>query len=404
MCYYTYGGILCKNKAHPIDINGTLVSRKGPGNSVLISPESGIVKPVEMRYKKVGIASESKPKGLVLQPWQDEIAEEISSKFLSHMRGNHLLCVPTGGGKTYISLGILVKMLEVHGLRALVVVNNRINGQSWTNVARDYGINLDVFTIQFLVKQGYPYFQKYDIIFLDEVHNYPTEEWREIFWLTAVRWRVGITATPDSRLDGLDKYYYYHLGFPVWRDAGQSLVKMGSVCIMKYKATKFNYGKSTYSQFLDAIAADSERNKLIMFCLEKVLPKGNTFIFIERRNHAEEIYGTVVSKYGTQGIYLLMGGENIDLVKIAGDARVIVATYSFCKDGVSIPRMTCAILGTPRKTKFVQILGRIFRNGYANGEYRYIVDIWDSNSLAKKSITDRKDIYKSMNFLIKEMS
>jgi len=67
-------------------------------------------------------------------------------------------------------------------------------------------------------------------------------------------------------------------------------------------------------------------------------------------------------------------------------SRLILTTYAYSNMGVSIVKMNCIIIVTPRKSSFIQILGRIFRRGGDITIPRKIIIIHDKKNPYKKHL------------------
>jgi predicted helicase len=99
-----------------------------------------------------------------------------------------------------------------------------------------------------------------------------------------------------------------------------------------------------------------------------------------------------------------MGGAKaniIDRANVKGVRSIVLTTFAFSKRGVSISHMDAIILLTPRRSDFIQIIGRILRRGSDSSIVRSIIDIVDNATVLKKQFGDRKAAYKAVGFAIK---
>jgi superfamily II DNA or RNA helicase len=114
---------------------------------------------------------------------------------------------------------------------------------------------------------------------------------------------------------------------------------------------------------------------------------------IKRMREMIEYY---ISIYDESSTSLLMSGASIDDQNSARRAsRLILTTYPYSKVGVNIPRANTAIFMTPRKSKQIQIIGRIMRTGGDTSIMRHIYDVIDINSMVSRQYQERREIYKS---------
>ena len=106
----------------------------------------------------------------------------------------------------------------------------------------------------------------------------------------------------------------------------------------------------------------------------------NLFVFSDRRSHCEMLEEMLLDELIKKGCLMenievnnnsdtleiactMYGGCKEDVVnKAKHTANVIFTTYAYSSTGVSIDKLNGLILATPRRSKAVQILGRVFRN------------------------------------------
>jgi hypothetical protein len=94
-----------------------------------------------------------------------------------------------------------------------------------------------------------------------------------------------------------------------------------------------------------------------------------------------------------------MGGVSSEDVKLAAtNARIILVTYGYASEQLSIPKMDSIILITSRMSKFKQILPRILRVSGNIEIEREIIDIVDVDTSIKKQYSKRKKVYDMYNF------
>ena len=77
---------------------------------------------------------------------------------------------------------------------------------------------------------------------------------------------------------------------------------------------------------------------------------------------------------------------------------IILTTYKYGSQGISIDKMDAIILCQPRKSDTEQTIGRILRaSGNVESE-RIIIDIIDMCTTLKSQFSFRKKIYQEFNF------
>lgn len=98
--------------------------------------------------------------------------------------------------------------------------------------------------------------------------------------------------------------------------------------------------------------------------------------------------------------YLRGGISDADVIK-AKLSRVILTTYGYSRQGVSIVKMNCAVFATPRRNGYIQICGRITRRGADTNIKRIIVDIIDNKTALRSQYFSRKISYDTIKFPVK---
>jgi superfamily II DNA or RNA helicase len=383
--------------------------------------------------------------------------ERIDSGFASC-----ILVMATGLGKTYMG-GAFIEFCKK---KTLVIIQNTSPITEWINMLEENFPLLDIgqyhsqspkldgdvviMTIDSALgnefkwsvkKKGqrrqeritmpyYEYFQLFGAIIFDEIHNYPTPKRQEIFWRTNFQRALGLTATPDERTDGMDSVVEKHIGHIIRATeipgfTTKEVKWIGKVNAIKYRGppeftVKYNNRKgwADTQKMCEQFMSDPYRNQLLLQEIKKLYDKGkNIFIFSERRAYLHTLQATLV-KNGflsempedakqqdehQNNVQTLMGGSTQDEKTKARDhARIILITYGYGKESISIPKMNAIIFATPRRNKMTQTLGRILRISGDPKIPRIIIDIIDESTSLASQFNTRKKVYKDKDFPIKE--
>lgn len=336
------------------------------------------------------------------------------------------LVAGTGIGKTYIS-GMIMAAL---GYCTLIVVPNKTIRREWLKMfeaympdvvvgeyssSRKIDGDVVVFTAKSLIKQTYAfgdkvvgyeeYLSKFGLVIYDEVHNYATKGYKEIFWRTNFLCKLGLTATPDERLDCMDIMYKHHVGNEIRVADLMGIVHTNWVCTVY--AVKYN-GPVQYTckitnddgwmqtqLMCQQFADDPYRTQLIINRAREMLQRHkNVFIFAEHRNYVWQLE----SHLSGTSVGVLMGGCTDADYAEAITKQIIIITYMYGKEGLSVPKMNAIIFAHPRKSHMRQIIGRILRCN--DGEPREIIDIIDQKTPIKTQYRERKKIYIEKEFTI----
>lgn len=107
----------------------------------------------------------------------------------------------TGVGKTFIALILIRKMQKKNPNRTATVIVPTIQlKDQWNEEVKSFGLkNVNVFVINTVVLKNMSFAT--DLLILDEVHKYASEEFSKVFHLIKYRFILGLTATIE-RLDG----------------------------------------------------------------------------------------------------------------------------------------------------------------------------------------------------------
>lgn len=302
------------------------------------------------------------------------------------------------------------------------------------------------------------------MMILDEAHEYYTKHNKNVLWLAQTKYVIGLSASPNERKDGLDKFVNLFIGDPITSDKipgfGDNTPKFsGFVRVIEYSghpdhcATAItNSGTVSNMDTINNICSDIYRRRMIAHEVKRLyklhetaskselesfgLINGAThgiIIFAEMRDYLPLLKAEILSLLGedtkiniendedeeddedrgfkhsaqlsqqssSSDISVLRGGTTRDeLMAAKTQARIILTTYGYSRRGVSITDMTSLIIATPRRNGWTQILGRITRLGSNPAIVRQIVDIVDTKCSLRSQFSDRKNIYQEKGYPI----
>jgi superfamily II DNA or RNA helicase len=373
-----------------------------------------------------------------------------NSNNITSGKSSTTLQMDPGYGKTYLALSLI----PVIGKKTFIIVPNTYLLRQWTQILQDvfpdntvgcyYGKKKQDGDVIVAVVNSAIKYKKYSecgLIIYDESHMYCSPKFATVFALAQAACCLGITATPNDRIDKFDPVAHWSLGpvisaenIPGWDAARMHFT--AEVTRVIYDGHK-DYIQNIVSAagivsvplMVNQLEDDPYRNALIIAYAIKLYKMGrDVFIFSDRRNHlhklaailqeckidydAPEIEPKVTTASSNsktkpnvkiKGITKLMGGatdEEIETAKTTG--RIIMTTFQYSGTGVSINKMNSLIMATPRKSNMKQILGRIFRMGSDQTIVRHIIDIVDNKICLKSQYTVRKKTYISLKATIKD--
>ena len=288
---------------------------------------------------------------------------------------------------------------------------------------------------------GEDFYQQFGLIIYDECHKYCTPLFKKIFNRANIENILGLSATPDERIDGFDKIIPYYIGKIIDVEEIEEYEKnihefSSLVNTIRYNApddycnryvNPYNKLIST-PKIIEELTSDPYRNKLIIDNIIKYYKeKRNIFVFSDRRSHLELLYEQFINDMSKtdkniksytfipelcseddealeklDSSILYGGSKEADINHAEYHSKVIFTTYQYSSTGVSIVKMDTLILTTPRRSYMTQIIGRIFRLGSNMDTTRIIIDLLDNKSVLKGQYSDRKKSYKDRNSIIEE--
>jgi superfamily II DNA or RNA helicase len=371
----------------------------------------------------------------------------------------------TGEGKSYISAYIAAHL----GGKTAIIIPNTLQLEEWQHIFGTYYPNLrigeyhskakrdgdvvlivkdsavsDVF--KFSGRAGraghtesvpwQTYVQRFRTVIYDEIHNYPTIAYQEMFWRFGCANTIGLTATPDERADAFDSVYVNHVGPLIYprdiadaemEDAPESAEEApwrGRVRVIHYyghpdhtkKISVSSDGTTHAGLMAKQFSEDPQRNKLIFALIRELYEAGrNIFIFAENKEYVTRLREQLTASgnmddipvetpqitIGTEEVSTLKGGvSGEDKAQASTQARIIMITYAFGSEQLSIPRMDAIIFATSRKSKMNQIIGRITRRGGDKSIERIVIDIVDKETSIANQFGARRAVYREKNFII----
>lgn len=280
---------------------------------------------------------------------------------------------------------------------------------SRSNINNPYDRSISIMTIHSAMLLTDAEIAAFDMIVLDEAHEYVSSARHDFIARSAVRWRLAMSATVADRTDGLDPVIYAHLCPHYRRGTVTGVTYAESIPNFSYDEVEFKtrakvihyYGPDSHVMNLknrntgelsplmmrEMFMRDEIRLALILRELMELYnwvgPGGarhHIYLYCEEIDSVQTVYHYIKmhSSIDTSApeLYTFTGGcRNGDEVRSC--ARVIVTTYGYAGTGTSIPKMTAMILATSRRAKLKQVLGRCLRrNGDISimRQYVYICD------------------------------
>jgi len=308
-----------------------------------------------------------------------------------------LLLSPTSSGKSFIIYLMMRHYLSV-GLRVLLVVPSTHLVEQMVSDFKEYQPSFDidyithkiydgadklshkpltVSTWQSIVKQPKKYFNdNYDVIIVDEAHNYKGEEVRKVLESAdQVKYKFGLTGTLDDvdihrfTIEGLLGKSFTVTTTSEMIGAGLSSDISIKPIVLEYDQTiRASNKKFEYKDEVEFVIGCQKRTSYISkLALQLAQKNTNTLILADRVEHVESLYNEI-SKY-TRRVYKVTGSvdvkerERIRKLVESEDGIILIATYGTFSTGVNIKNIQNIIFAFAGKAyiRTLQSIGRGLR-------------------------------------------
>lgn len=290
-----------------------------------------------------------------------------------------LIIRPPGTGKTEIACAFAAAA----GTRTLVLVHTEDILQQWVKrvesvipeLKGQVGVirgkecrigQITIATVQTLYRsyldKGPEWWSKWGCLIADEGHHVAAPTWESVINSCPAFYRFGFTAS-DKRADGMSPSMRFIIGPVIHRQKFTSPVKL------QVRKVKTNFraayrGPFDWSNLLNNLVADDERNELIAQTVDREIRAGNTVLVLSRRiEHLERIAEAMsedceilTAKRGRK-----KRAEILEAFR-SGDVRCVLATQ-LADEALDVQRLNRVCLVHPGKHegRIIQQIGRALR-------------------------------------------
>lgn len=306
---------------------------------------------------------------------------------------------PTGSGKSLL-LYLVCNYLLKQGKRGLLIVPRSALVEQMYSDFEDYSVKngkdmekychrvysgrdkvsdkpIVISTWQSLQRLPKEYFEQFDYVICDEVHQAQAKSLTDIVGkCTKAQYRIGVTGTLSGakshewQLIGLFGQVYKATSSAELMEKNQ-LAKLTIKCLLlKYSEEECRYMKSaSYKDEIDYIVTNKERNNFI--CNLALSLKGNTlllFNYVDK--HGKVLYEMLQQKVKEgRKVFFIHGGtdvedrESIRKIIETEQSAIIVGSVGVLSTGTNIVALDNVIFASPSKSKIrnLQSIGRGLR-------------------------------------------
>lgn len=394
----------------PTVVNAYDLSRSGYVGIPRAVGLKSISKFIDNRSDGVAVAF---PKLPTLRDYQEPFIEEMLHA--AEHTPDFMAEAATGKGKTVCALYVIAK----RGRAAVVVVDQENLARQWEEriqqhlglpasaIGRVQGKVMDykgkaitICMVQTLVRKELPqeFLEYFGTVVFDEAHTVGAPTFSLSLGVFRARVRFGVSATPD-RPDALRSLVQWGIGSTqaVLTDElpPARIYIVENETVYSYQA---NISKMS-GMYINEIAADGQRNMLIVDCVQYLYQQGrDTLVISDRVEHLQELYAACALAgipTGDMGVFarcealyvwqkdprpprkpphwvkgteytpikLCVAQKRIPKASLSTTeslATVVFGTYGFMSKGTDIPRLSAGIDATPRSAS-AQTRGRTLR-------------------------------------------
>jgi len=348
---------------------------------------------------------------------------DVVNSYLKPEPHDGMICLQTGGGKTVCALYIASQLK----MKTLIIVHNTFLKDQWEDRIKAFlpdvtighlqGETVDVdkdiviAMIQSISMKEYPkeVFRGFGLTVIDECHHIASEVFVQAFQKITSKHMLGLSATPD-RKDGLMYVIEWFLGPILYRsESGDKVDDLVKVEMYRHDPADVdfnrillnNQGVMNVAGMVNKLAAYIPRTDMLVKIIGDILdqdPARQILVLSDRVQHCKDIWAKLDPE---KAAILAQNVASAKRAEFCASKKVLIATYSMCKEGFDVATLNTLVMATPRPD-IDQIVGRILRTEKASRIiHPLIVDIVDSTF--RRQFQARLKLYKDRNYVVDEM-
>jgi superfamily II DNA or RNA helicase len=348
---------------------------------------------------------------------------EVVDSYLKPEPHDGMICLQTGGGKTVCALYI-ASQLKV---KTLILVHNTFLKDQWEDrikaflpsvtIGKIQGETVDtdkdvvIAMLQSISMKEYPKetFRGFGLTIIDECHHIASEVFVQAFQKVTSKHMLGLSATPD-RKDGLMYVIEWFLGPILYRsESGDKVDDLVRVEYYKHEPDDVEFNRILYNNqgvmniagMVNKLADFKPRTELIVSILKDILenePERQILVLTDRVQHCKDLMELLDPE---KAAILAQNVPSAKRTEFCNSKKVLIATYSMCKEGFDVASLNTLVMATPRPD-IDQVVGRILRTEKSKRTvHPLIVDIVDSTF--RRQFQARLKLYKDRNYVVEEM-
>lgn len=353
---------------------------------------------------------------------------DVVNAYLQPTPHDGLLCLHTGGGKTVCALYIAAQLK----VKTLILVHNTFLRDQWVDrisaflprahIGTIQGDTIDVHDkdiviamIQSISMKDYPKdtFHGIGLTIIDECHHIASEVFVRAFPKVTSQHMLGLSATPE-RKDGLMHVITWFLGPILYRsDTGDKVDAEVKVEVYQYTHSDPEFNTIVYnssgvmftSLMINKLAEFPDRTKYLVDIIAGVMDEcegqRQMLVLSDRVDHCKLILDALPDTWKSHAAILGREIKSAQRTEWCASKKILIATYSMCKEGFDVPTLNTLLIATPRPD-VDQIVGRILRVEKSQRTIRpLILDVVDT--AFRRQFQERLSLYKSRKYDVNMM-
>ena len=352
------------------------------------------------------------------------VQQQVVSSFMLPEPHDGIISLQTGGGKTVCGLWIASQLK----LPTLILVHNTFLRDQWISRIKDFlpsarigsvqGEILDinqkdiiVCMLQSLALRDYQEgtFKDIGLVIVDECHHIASEAFSKSIPKITSKYMLGLSATP-VRKDKLMYVINWFLGPLLYQSTGEDKIDpLVKVEYFDFEGDKEfneiiynNQGVMFTSLMINKVILHEPRNLFIKEILEDIFEElqRNILVLTDRVEHTDILFKILKPEIQEQTGILLSKLKQEEREKLMNTKRILIATYSMCKEGFDLEKLNTLFLATSRPD-VDQIVGRILRVEKNKRVVQpLIIDIVDP--AFRRQFQTRLSLYKERSYTIEK--
>jgi len=332
-----------------------------------------------------------------------------------------IVSLQTGGGKTVCALFIM----SILRVPTLVIVHNTFLKDQWIERIKQFLPNARIGTVQgdtvdiqditicmlqSLSMKMYPLntFESIGFVVVDECHHIASESFSQAIPKITSKYMLGLSATPE-RKDKLMRVINWFLGPLLYESNTEDKVDaLVSVEVFEFPGDSA-YNEIIYnssgvmftSLMVNKVVANEKRNEFIIQILEDIEDTRQILVLSDRVGHTQTLFDLLPAPLQEKACVLGRAVKADQRAKWCSEKKILIATYSMCKEGFDVSTLNTLVIATPRPD-VDQIVGRILRTEKTSRQiHPLIIDIVDV--AFRRQYQSRHTLYKSRNYKVQKM-